>query len=72
MQIDSFKVRYGTRSKQLTDLLADFILLAKSFESKVAAHSLKFIHIFRIFYCFFFFFDIVPVNMDSRVKKMTT
>ena len=71
MQIDSFKVRYGTRSKQLTDLLADFILLAKSFESKVAAHSLKFIHIFQIFYCFFFF-DIVPVNMDSRVKKMTT
>ena len=54
MQIDSFKVRYGTRSKQLTDLLADFILLAKSFESKVAAHSLKFIHIFRIFYGFFF------------------
>ena len=54
MQIDSFKVRYGTRSKQLTDFLADFILLAKSFESKVAAHSLKFIHIFRIFYCFFF------------------
>lgn len=71
MQIDSFKVRYATRSKQLTDLLADFILLAKSFESKVAAHSLKFIHIFRIFYCFFFF-DIVPVNMNSRVKKMTT
>ena len=71
MQIDSFKVRYGTRSKQLTDLLADFILLAKSFESKVAAHSLKFIHIFRIFIVFFFF-DIVPVNMDSRVKKMTT
>lgn len=52
MQIDSFKVRYGTRSKQLTDFLADFILLAKSFESKVAAHS--FYPHFSNFLLFFF------------------